>query len=300
MRVQRLILVGLLIGCIGCTEEAESEEVAPREAAPVEANEAPTFPEWAEVQLNQTGEYTEDGYTHGWTLTWPEATDDHGLEAYVILRDGEELARIEPDREGYDLGDVPEGGHHYTVIARDEGALEASLDFVLPATTSARVELASRGTRGPPGSLRNGSGPRPGSLREATGPGKRLGSGVRTFDPNSVPERVPGRVTIGEASVVGGSFRPSAVTSFLHRRAVSLNACYERLLRDNPQLSGTVKARLTVTPRGSITDITLVEGERGLYQCVQRVLRTMRFNPAPEENSTFEYPITFERAPADP
>ena len=302
----------LAVACGTTAPEAPPAEAPEPEA---ETNTPPRFPDWAAVRLLATGEVVPgQAYVAEWTLTWPEASDDD-LAAYVILLNGEEVARIEPDREGFDLGEVPEENRAYTIVAVDEGGLEDSLDFDLPATLDARMALTRRPGPAPPGSLRNVGNATmvedvlrevddvamTGPLRSASmTPPSELGPGTMLDTVYERPdvERARGHVVIGPGNLPGIEL-DAQVTRMLRVRSASFRRCYESVLRAEPNVAGSLRVRFTVTQRGSVAGASVEDdttGSANLEQCVVNGVRRLRFNPGPERDTVYEYPLEFSRA----
>jgi hypothetical protein len=87
---------------------------------------------------------------------------------------------------------------------------------------------------------------------------------------------------------------PVAIEEMVHDRARQIRACYERSLKRDPTLTGTVNLRLHVGPRGSVTqarveDSTLPDPLVG--ECLQHEAGTWKFSAG--RNATIVYPFVF-------
>ncbi|MCB9592645.1 MAG: TonB family protein [Sandaracinaceae bacterium] len=113
------------------------------------------------------------------------------------------------------------------------------------------------------------------------------------------PGAVQGSVRAGALEDESGSgvFDPSLVTRQIQARSRSLQACYERELRQNPTLAGRVLVRFTIQPSGVVTGATATQngtGSPAVAACVVSMVSAFRFNPGPEGGSvTFTYPFVF-------
>lgn len=141
------------------------------------------------------------------------------------------------------------------------------------------------------GSATNGLG----TLAAAGGPQRARQEG------GEVAENAPrGRARAGSVEDDGGTgdFDSQAVVRMIQGRRSAIQRCYETELRNNPQLRGSVRVRMTIQESGSTSGVSAVENSTNsaaLGECVSRVVRGFRFNPGPEGGSvTFTFPFVFE------
>jgi len=107
----------------------------------------------------------------------------------------------------------------------------------------------------------------------------------------------------GEPDVPEGQLDTRAVIFVVRHYLPQVRACYERQLRNEPQLRGQITMRFTVGAGGRVVDTQVVVNSTGsdpLAACVSSNLRTWRF-PEPEGGAVaFEYPFRFGRQDALP
>ena len=94
-----------------------------------------------------------------------------------------------------------------------------------------------------------------------------------------------------------GFFDQRQVTEAVRRRLGAIRRCYEHTLGARGEVSGKVTAEFTIQEVGIVTGVRTVENTTGtprMSECVERSLRTLRFDPGPEGGSiTFRYPFVF-------
>jgi TonB family protein len=96
-----------------------------------------------------------------------------------------------------------------------------------------------------------------------------------------------------------GQLDPAIFLRMISTRRAALLACYERALREDPTLSGSVRARAVITETGAVEEATIIESTvkaADVGSCVQRVLHGFRFNPGPM-GGRVSYTVTFTYAP---
>ncbi|RLB48528.1 MAG: hypothetical protein DRJ42_22975 [Deltaproteobacteria bacterium] len=103
----------------------ESEPQSTSDALP------PGFPTGAELELVTAGPAGGDDPEAG-RLSWPPATDDVAVTAYVITKGREEVGRLGPDILAFSLESPLEPAVLYQVHAYDEARHSASLRYVTP------------------------------------------------------------------------------------------------------------------------------------------------------------------------
>lgn len=123
-------------------------------------------------------------------------------------------------------------------------------------------------------------------------------------DEELVPGEVSGprcRIEVGTVQHERGAglFDAGRVARELRIRIRAMHTCYERNLRIEPSLDGSLLAHLTIEPSGVVRDVRVSEdgtGSDALAACVTGTLSQFRFSPGPEGGSvTYSYPFTFLR-----
>lgn len=109
-------------------------------------------------------------------------------------------------------------------------------------------------------------------------------------------KRVTG-VVRSEAPAVDGELDPSLVSKEVKARIGAIKACYERALKRNPNLSGKVKVRWTITAAGTVATVEIEEdsmGDSEVSSCIKGLVSRWRF-PAPSGGSVdVVYPFVFQ------
>jgi hypothetical protein len=109
-------------------------------------------------------------------------------------------------------------------------------------------------------------------------------------------KRVTGIVK-SEAPAVDGALDPSLVSKEVRTRIGAIKACYERALKRNPNLSGKVKVRWTITAAGTVSAVEIEEdnlGDNEVSSCIKGLVSRWRF-PAPSGGSVdVVYPFVFQ------
>ncbi len=110
-------------------------------------------------------------------------------------------------------------------------------------------------------------------------------------------ERKVRGVVKSEAPAVDGELDPSLVSKEVRARIGAVKACYERALKRNPNLSGKVKVRWTITPAGTVTGIEIDEdslGDTEVSSCIKGLVARWRF-PAPSGGAVeVVFPFVFQ------
>jgi TonB family protein len=112
----------------------------------------------------------------------------------------------------------------------------------------------------------------------------------------STEKRVSGIVK-SEAPAVDGELDPSLVSKEVRARIGAVKACYERALKRNPNLSGKIKVRWTITAAGTVSIVEIEEdsmGDSEVSSCIKSLVARWRF-PAPSGGSVeVVYPFLFQ------
>ena len=107
----------------------------------------------------------------------------------------------------------------------------------------------------------------------------RIGAGSPAS--RSVTVSVP-QIRIGQAIVVG-SLDKSIIRRYIRRKLTAVRYCYEKRLKLDPKLAGTITADFTVSSDGSVTIVKVAGmGDETLEACVAAQIRSIRF---PKTNS---------------
>jgi TonB family protein len=108
-------------------------------------------------------------------------------------------------------------------------------------------------------------------------------------------KRVSG-VVKSEAPAVDGELDPALVSKEVRARIGAVKACYERALKRNPNLSGKVKVRWTITAAGTVSGVDIADdsmGDSEVSSCIKQLVARWRF-PAPSGGSVeVEFPFVF-------
>jgi hypothetical protein len=208
-------------------------------------------------------------------------------------------------------------------------------NFLEPAPVGPRTKVGDAGGRRPdPLGIRRANGasgaPQPGAGGAPVGPTPPQGAGAedpsggaaqaggaqpapaagRTPDSpapdppaSDPPAPDPPAPDSDEPEVPAGQLDTRAVIFVVRHYLPQVRACYERQLRNEPELRGQITMRFTVGAGGRVVGAEAVVNSTGsdaLAACVSSNLRTWRF-PEPEGGPVaFEYPFRFGRQGAAP
>lgn len=110
-----------------------------------------------------------------------------------------------------------------------------------------------------------------------------------------------GRVQVSPAQHIAGSpFDDQLVMRTIRRRVRAIQVCYERELRRDATLSGTINLRFSILERGTVGKLTVASngtGDPRVAQCVSRTIKRFRFNPGPEGGSA-DYALAVQLLPS--
>jgi hypothetical protein len=87
---------------------------------------------------------------------------------------------------------------------------------------------------------------------------------------------------------------PVEIESMVHRRATQIRACYERRLKRDPSLAGTVSLRLRVGEAGQVSRVSVEEStlpDPLVGECLRREAAGWSFTVG--RNATVVYPFVF-------
>lgn len=169
-------------------------------------------------------------------------------------------------------------------VDRDQEKAFQGVGGLTVATSDASLRGVKSGTGGS-GKVANISGLR--------GAGKIAGGSTGA---GSTEKRVTG-VVKSQAPAVDGELDPSLVSKEVRARIGAIKACYERSLKRNPNLSGKIKVRWTITAAGTVSSVEIDEdsmGDSEVVSCIKGLVSRWRF-PAPSGGSVdVVYPFVFQ------
>ncbi|MBI2896492.1 MAG: TonB family protein [Deltaproteobacteria bacterium] len=151
--------------------------------------------------------------------------------------------------------------------------------------------------------------PSPGEPPRAQPDGGAAGGGATSPEPPAPPAPEPPSPPDpaepddqpDEPEAPDGQLDTRAVIFVVRHFLPQVRSCYERQLRNEPELRGQVTVRFTIGAGGRVTDAQSVFNSTGSDQlagCVAATVRTWRF-PEPEGGPVaFEYPFRFGGRPA--
>jgi TonB family protein len=145
---------------------------------------------------------------------------------------------------------------------------------------------------------------------------RRVGGGtgkVAGIDKDAVRAKGGGRVASGkkgsEVKVKGtlkvkrpseafgtGVLDSAEIAKVVRRRKGAVKNCYERQLKRNPKLAGTVKIQFTIQQSGRIGQATVLQnttGDSGLGTCIVSQIKRWRFRKPDGGSVTVAYPFVF-------
>ncbi|MEE2787822.1 MAG: AgmX/PglI C-terminal domain-containing protein [Myxococcota bacterium] len=111
-------------------------------------------------------------------------------------------------------------------------------------------------------------------------------------------QSIKGSVKIKKPSeAIGmGVLDPSAIGRVVGRRKGAIKSCYEKQLKRNPKLRGTVKVQFTILESGRVDRVKVLQdttGDQAVGRCIKQKMRRWRF-PKPDGGSvTVSFPFVF-------
>lgn len=102
-----------------------------------------------------------------------------------------------------------------------------------------------------------------------------------------------------ETGVGGGSLNQKVVAAVIGANVGGIKACFERRLREVPDLSGRVFVEFTIGLDGNVARVELLENTSGdgpFAECLGRQVNRLRFPPPEGGEVTFVFPFIFEQA----
>jgi TonB family protein len=129
--------------------------------------------------------------------------------------------------------------------------------------------------------------------------GHQISGGATAYQP---PQEGPSGTVrfepLAMQSAGPGTFDTSQLVRMIHMRQAALRNCYLRVLRNDPTIAGDLTCSLTIDATGAVSATSVVNDTTGaspLSQCAVVVLRSMRFEVAPEGGDvTYTVPFHFE------
>ncbi len=98
--------------------------------------------------------------------------------------------------------------------------------------------------------------------------------------------------------VCDGTLQPAQLSSVIRGQpSKQVQTCYERALKDNNMLQGSMKVLLTIGATGSVRAVSVSGSldDQQVYNCVKRVAKTWKF-PKPE-NGCVRTEVPFQMTP---
>jgi TonB family protein len=143
--------------------------------------------------------------------------------------------------------------------------------------------------------VKSGTG---GSGKVANIAGLRGGAGISGASTGNVgAERKVSGIVKSEAPAVDGQLDPNIVVKEVRARMSAIKACYERALKRNPNLSGKVVVRWTITAAGTVSGVDIDQdslGDSEVTNCIKGLVARWRF-PAPSGGSVeVSFPFVFQ------
>lgn len=101
----------------------------------------------------------------------------------------------------------------------------------------------------------------------------------------------------GDAGAASSAERSDAAIQAVMRQNLGpIRFCYERELKLNPNLQGSIKVRLTIQANGRVSKVDIIDdtvGNTNLARCVQGRIRAWRFKPVPSGTSIVNITLPF-------
>jgi outer membrane biosynthesis protein TonB len=143
--------------------------------------------------------------------------------------------------------------------------------------------------------VKSGTG---GSGKVANIAGLRGGAGISGASTGNVgAERKVSGIVKSEAPAVDGQLDPNIIVKEVRARMSAIKACYERALKRNPNLSGKVVVRWTITAAGTVSGVDIDQdslGDSEVTGCIKGLVARWRF-PAPSGGSVeVSFPFVFQ------
>ena len=126
----------------------------------------------------------------------------------------------------------------------------------------------------------------------------RGGAGIAGASTGNVgSERKVTAVVKSEAPAVDGQLDPNIIVLEVRARMSAIKACYERALKRNPNLSGKVVVRWTITAAGTVNGVDIDQdtlGDSEVTNCIKGLVARWHF-PTPQGGSVeVSFPFVFQ------
>jgi hypothetical protein len=112
-------------------------------------------------------------------------------------------------------------------------------------------------------------------------------------------ERKVSGIVKSEAPAVDGQLDPNIIVREVRSRMAAIKLCYERALKRNPNLSGKVVIRWTITAAGTVSGVDVDQdsmNDSEVTNCIKSLVAHWRF-PAPSGGSVeVSFPFVFQAA----
>lgn len=99
-----------------------------------------------------------------------------------------------------------------------------------------------------------------------------------------------------EPSYSAATISETDVVAFVNRRKGQVRACYEKELKSDPYLAGTVSVAWTVTASGGVSGVRILRngtGNRDMESCIVRTIGGWSFPASHGAAVDIEYPFRF-------
>ncbi|MFP2931551.1 TonB family protein, partial [Pyxidicoccus sp. 3LG] len=145
-----------------------------------------------------------------------------------------------------------------------------------------------------------GTGPRGGGTGKVTGIGEVGTQGGGKVDLGQKKETaVQGRVQDSTPDIESSDVDRNALARYVRSRLKSIQACYEKELKRNPNLKGKVVVRFTIKTNGRVGDFEIEEntlGNEAVGSCIRTTIRGWTFPFKPDSDTGVSYPFVFSPA----
>ncbi len=145
-----------------------------------------------------------------------------------------------------------------------------------------------------------GTGPRGGGTGSVSSIGEVGTSGGGKVDLGAKKEvEVKGQVRDSTPEVDSADVDRDALTRYVKARIKSVQSCYEKELKRNPNLKGKLVVRFTILPTGRTGDIDIEEdtlGNDAVGACIRAYIRSWVFPFKPGDEVPVVYPFLFSPA----
>ncbi|QSQ19414.1 AgmX/PglI C-terminal domain-containing protein [Pyxidicoccus parkwayensis] len=149
-------------------------------------------------------------------------------------------------------------------------------------------------------SVGGGTGPRGGGTGRVTGIGEVGTQGGGNVDLGTKKEaQVQGRVQDAAPDVESSDVDRAALARYVRSRLKSIQACYEKELKRNPNLKGKVVVRFVIKPSGRAGEVDIEEntlGNEAVGSCIRTTIRNWSFPFKPDSDTAVSYPFVFSPA----